>query len=84
MTTPLRERPSRGGNAKRGPLLVTAGGKDQTVPAVLSRSTVKLYSKSPAKTELKSFPDRGHSLTIDKGWQEVADSVLGWLKANSL
>ena len=72
------------GNARRGPLLVTAGGRDQTVPAVVSRSTVKLYSKSTAKTELKSFPDRGHSLTIDKGWQEVADSVLAWLKANSL
>jgi non-heme chloroperoxidase len=71
-------------NAKRGPLLVTAGGKDQTVPAVVSRSTVKLYSKSPAKTELKAFPDRGHSLTIDKGWPAVADSVLGWLKSNSL
>jgi pimeloyl-ACP methyl ester carboxylesterase len=71
-------------NAKRGPLLITAGGKDQTVPAVLSNSTLKLYSKSPAKTELKSFPDRGHSLTIDSRWEEVADSVLGWLKTHSL
>jgi len=72
------------GNAGRGPLLVTAGGKDHTVPPPISTSTVRLYSRSAAKTELKSFPDRGHSLTIDKGWQEVADSVLGWLKANSL
>jgi len=72
------------GNTKRGPLLVTAGGKDHAVPASISKTTVSLYSKSPAKTELKSFPDRGHSLTIDKGWQQVADSVLAWLKANSL
>ncbi len=71
-------------NARRGPLLITAGGQDHTVPAVLSSSTLKLYSKSAAKTELKSFPDRGHSLTIDSGWQQVADSVLAWLKSNSL
>jgi non-heme chloroperoxidase len=72
------------GNAKRGPLLITAGGKDHTVPPAISRSTLKLYRKSPAVTEIKEFPDKGHSLALDSGWRDVADSVLAWLKAHSL
>ena len=67
-------------NSARGPLLVTAGGKDHTVPAAVSRSTRKQYHKSSAITDLQEFPNRGHSLTIDKGWREVADAVLAWLK----
>ncbi len=71
-------------NATRGPLLITAGGKDHTVPASISKSTLKLYAKSPAVTELKEFPDRGHSLALDRGWRDVADAVLAWLKERSL
>lgn len=71
-------------NATRGPLLVTGGGKDHTVPAAVSKATVKRYRKSPAVTEYKEFPDRGHTLAIDSGWREVADSVLSWLKGHSL
>jgi alpha-beta hydrolase superfamily lysophospholipase len=66
-------------SATRGPLLITAGGKDHTIPAAVSRQTQKLYRDSPAVTDLRTFADRGHSLTIDGGWREVADSVLGWL-----
>jgi alpha-beta hydrolase superfamily lysophospholipase len=71
-------------NASRGPLLLTAGGKDHTVPASITHSTLKLYRKSPAVTELREFPDRGHSLALDSRWAEVADSVLAWLRAQSL
>lgn len=28
--------------------------------------------------------DRGHSLTVDRGCREVADSVLSWLKGKGL
>lgn len=70
-------------NATRGPLLITAGGRDHTVPASISRSTMKRYRRSAAVTELKEFPDRGHSLTIDGRWREVADTVLDWLKEHS-
>ena len=72
------------GNATRGPLLITAGGRDHTVPAAISRATLKQYRKSSAVTDLKEFPDRGHSLALDRGWREVADSVLGWLEEHSL
>ncbi|MFL5936993.1 MAG: alpha/beta hydrolase [Gaiellaceae bacterium] len=66
--------------ASRGPLLVTAGGKDRTVPQAVSRATVKLYRHSSAVTDLREFPDRGHSLTIDSGWSDVADVALAWLE----
>ena len=68
----------------RGPLLVTAGGKDHTVPESISKSTRKQYHKSPAVTDFQEFPDRGHSLALDSGWRQVADSVLAWLKERSL
>ena len=71
-------------SAARGPLLITAGGADHTVPASVSRQTLKLYRGSPAITELRTFADRGHSLTIDSGWREVADTVLGWLGERGL
>jgi alpha-beta hydrolase superfamily lysophospholipase len=66
-------------NSTRGPLLLIMGGKDHTVPEAITESTLKQYKHSTALTELKEFPDRGHSLTIDHGWQEVADSIIGWL-----
>jgi non-heme chloroperoxidase len=71
-------------NATRGPLLLTSGGKDHTVPPAIIKSTFKQYRKSPAVTDVKKFPDRGHSLTIDEGWREVADTALTWLKEHSL
>jgi non-heme chloroperoxidase len=60
-------------------MLLIAGGHDHTVPAAITRSTRKLYHKSPASTDLREFNDRGQSLTIDHGWREIADEVLSWL-----
>ncbi len=68
------------GNEQRGPLLLTSGKQDHTVPDVTTRSTLKQYRDSMAVTELKQFEGRGHSLTIDSGWREVADAVLEWLQ----
>jgi len=72
------------GNAGRGPLLLIAGGKDHTVPEVVTKATLKQYRHSRATTDLRAFPDRGHSLTIDHGWREVADACLSWLKDQDL
>jgi pimeloyl-ACP methyl ester carboxylesterase len=66
-------------NKTRGPLLLIAGGKDRTVPAAITTATRKLYHKSPAVTDFREFPGRGHSLTIDHGWREVAQQALDWL-----
>ncbi len=71
-------------NADRGPLLLIAGGKDHTAPASVTRATQRRYRKSLASTELREFPDRGHSLTLDGRWSEIADAVLGWLPGKSL
>jgi pimeloyl-ACP methyl ester carboxylesterase len=72
------------GNNKRGPLLVTAAQKDHTVPPAISHATVKLYRHSSAVTDFQQFAGRGHSLTIDNGWRDVADAVLDWLRRHSL
>lgn len=71
-------------NPDRGPMLIIGGGHDHTVPASISRSTFKLEDQPSAVTDLKVFDDRGHSLTIDRGWREVADYTLHWLKQQSL
>jgi alpha-beta hydrolase superfamily lysophospholipase len=68
-------------NEHRGPLLLISGKQDHTVPDVTTRSTFKQYRDSTAVTELKQFERRGHSLTIDSGWREVADATLAWLDA---
>jgi pimeloyl-ACP methyl ester carboxylesterase len=66
-------------NGARGPLLLIAGMEDHTVPPVLVKSTRRAYRNSSAVTELKEFAGRGHSLTIDSGWQEIARYILSWL-----
>jgi pimeloyl-ACP methyl ester carboxylesterase len=71
-------------NQTRGPLLLISGTADHTVPDVVTRSTFKKYRDSAAVTELKQFEGRGHSLTIDNGWKELANTVLDWLKTNNL
>ena len=71
-------------NASRSPLLLISGLEDHTVPDVVTRSTLKQYRDSTAVTELKLFEGRGHSLTVDSGWPEVANAVLGWLKSRGV
>jgi esterase/lipase len=71
-------------NASRGPLLLISGLEDHTVPDVVTRSTLKQYRSSTAITELRQFEGRGHSLTIDRGWRDVAEAVLGWLTDKEL
>jgi len=67
------------GNESRGPLLLMMGGKDNTVPEAVTKATLKQYRHSEAITEIMEFPDRAHSLTIDRGWRAVADAALSWL-----
>jgi pimeloyl-ACP methyl ester carboxylesterase len=71
-------------NSGRGPLLLITGGRDHTVPEAVTRATLKQYRHSDAVTDLVEFPDRGHSLTIDSGWREVADAALVWLHKQGL
>ncbi len=68
----------------RGPLLLVSGLEDHTVPDKVTRSTLKQYRDSTAVTELEQFEGRGHSLTVDGGWKDIAEAVLEWLKANDV
>ena len=45
----------------------------------ITKSTLKQYRHSDAVSDLVEFTDRGHSLTIDAGWREVAEACLSWL-----
>jgi pimeloyl-ACP methyl ester carboxylesterase len=71
-------------NGERGPLLITGGTADHTVPLVSVRAAHKLYAKSPAITDLHVFEGRGHSLTIDHGWTDVADTAVSWLQQRAM
>ncbi|HET6736367.1 alpha/beta hydrolase [Mycobacterium sp.] len=66
-------------NTARGPLLITAGTADHTVPHVSVKATFKQYAKSAAITDFHEFDGAGHSLTVDHRWQEVAGVALSWL-----
>lgn len=67
-------------NPARGPLLILDGEKDHTVPWAIANASYKLQKRNPSVTEIKKMPNRGHSLTIDHGWQEVAQTALDFVK----
>jgi non-heme chloroperoxidase len=65
--------------AGRGPLLVISGEKDHTVPHAISYAAYKKHRKNAGVTEFHEIPGRGHSLTIDHGWPEVARVALDFV-----
>lgn len=71
-------------NTRRGPLLIIAGGRDRAAPVNVVRANYKMYWPSPAITDYKEFTDRGHTMTIDEKWPEIADYSLRWLKEQEL
>jgi hypothetical protein len=50
------------------------------VPPTLSRAAYTRQQKNPGVTEFTEIPGRGHALTIDDGWQEVADTALTFIR----
>jgi non-heme chloroperoxidase len=67
-------------NPDRGPLLIVDGEKDHTVPWAIANAAYKRQRRNPAVTEIVQMPNRGHSLTIDHGWREVADTALQFVQ----
>ena len=67
-------------NPDRGPLLIIEGEKDHTVPWAIANASYKRQKRNPGVTEIKQVPNRGHSLTIDAGWREVAGTALDFVK----
>src|SRR5271170_7862050 len=64
----------------RGPLLIIDGERDNTLPLTMARAAYKLQKKNEGVTEFVIIPNRGHSLVIDSGWREVADTALNFVR----
>ncbi len=67
-------------NPERGPLLIISGEKDHTVPWAIANASYKKQERNEGVTEIVEVPNRGHALTIDSGWREVADQALSFIK----
>jgi non-heme chloroperoxidase len=67
-------------NPDRGPLLIIEGENDHTVPWAIANAAYKRQRHNPGVTEIVKVPNRGHALTIDHGWQEVAQIALDFVK----
>jgi len=67
-------------NPDRGPLLIISGENDHTVPWAIANASFHQQQKNPGPTEIVEIKGRGHALTIDSGWREVATTALEFVK----
>jgi pimeloyl-ACP methyl ester carboxylesterase len=67
-------------NPDRGPLLIISGEKDHTVPWAIANASFQQQEHNQDVTEIVEMKGRGHALTIDSGWREVADTALAFVK----
>jgi len=70
-------------NPDRGALLIIDGENDHTVPWAVANAAYKRQRRNPGVTEIVKSPGRGHSLTIDHGWPEVADTALTFVQKHA-
>jgi non-heme chloroperoxidase len=61
-------------------LLIISGEKDNTVPWAIANASYKQQQDNAGVTEIIEIKGRGHALTIDSGWQEVAETALTFVK----
>jgi non-heme chloroperoxidase len=66
-------------NPDRGPLLIIAAEKDNTVPPAIANASYAKQRSNDAVTEKVEIPGRGHALVVDSGWREVADTSLAFI-----
>jgi non-heme chloroperoxidase len=66
-------------NPDRGPLLIVSGEKDNTVPWAIANASFHQQRGNVGVTEIVEMPNRGHALTIDSGWREVAETALAFV-----
>jgi non-heme chloroperoxidase len=67
-------------NPARGPMLIICGEHDHTVPWSIANASYKRERRNEGVTEIVKIANRGHALTIDGGWREVADTSLAFVK----
>jgi non-heme chloroperoxidase len=78
-TTGLKVKSELDNNQDRGPLLLMSGEKD-TVPWSIVHASYELQKHNVGVTEIVQIPNRGHALTIDDRWREVAETALGFIQ----
>jgi hypothetical protein len=57
-------------------MLIISGGLDHTVPPAIASASYRKERRNEGVTEFLKLPDRGHALTIDSGWRDVAEKAL--------
>jgi non-heme chloroperoxidase len=67
-------------NPERGPMLIIAGEHDDTIPWGVANAAFKREQRNEGETETVEMDNRGHSPTIDRGWREVAEKALAFVK----
>jgi pimeloyl-ACP methyl ester carboxylesterase len=77
---PWTEAKVKSKNPDRGPLLIVDGELDHTVPWAIAKASYKKQARNKGVTEIVKIPGRGHSLIIDHGWREVADTALTFVR----
>jgi pimeloyl-ACP methyl ester carboxylesterase len=70
-------------NPKRGPMLIISGEQDHTVPWSIANASYKKQAKNKGVTEIVEIKGRGHALTIDGGWKDVADTALKFVQKHA-
>jgi pimeloyl-ACP methyl ester carboxylesterase len=67
-------------NPDRGPLLIISGERDHTAPPAIADASFKLQRRNKRVTEIVEMPNRGHALTIDSGWRQVANPAFAFVR----
>jgi pimeloyl-ACP methyl ester carboxylesterase len=67
-------------NPDRGPMLIISADSDHTVPWAIADASFKKQKRNTGVTEIVKMQGRGHSLTIDAGWREVAAKALQFVR----
>jgi non-heme chloroperoxidase len=67
-------------NPNRGPLLIISGERDNTVPWAVANAAYNQQRENEGLTAIIEIPNRGHALTVDSGWREVANTALTFIK----
>jgi esterase/lipase len=67
-------------NGERGPLLIISGEKDNTVPWAIAHASFERQKKNSGVTEITEMKSRGHALTIDSGWRDVAETAIKFIR----
>lgn len=61
------------------PLLVLGGADDVAISPEEVEATARRHN-----TQAELFPNMGHAMMLESGWQAVADHILGWLSEQGL